>query len=140
MTLRNFLASNLENAERRLGRITAPVAALDDESRLWRTLEDSAAGRGLSTVARWLEQAGPHSRLLDALNARLAMWAAHGPFGRMRMVGIATLIAAVVHVALGATTHPVCGWWLIVPGVAAFFGAAAAALSWFGPPTRNGQP
>ena len=133
MTVRNFLMSNLENAERRLARLTAPVMAAAAERRLWPILEDSVAGRALSSVAAGLEQARPHSRLGNALRAQLTAWTMHGPLGRMRMVGIAVLVAVVIHVALGATTQPVGGWWLVVPGVAAFFGAAAVALSLMGP-------
>jgi len=137
VTPRHFLVTNFADAEKRLRRITAPVNTPDNESAVWQTLEDSAIGRVLSTAARWLNQARPHSRSREVLSARRAMWSAHGALGRMRMVGIALLTAVGVHVAMTATASPVGGWWLILPGIVAFFGAAAVALSFMGPATEG---
>ena len=131
MTVLDFLSLNLRAAEACIRRLTAPDAA--DSPELWRVADASALGRLIGAVRRAVAQAAPSSRARAAWQAASRSWAALAPIARMRMTGAIAVIAGATHVMLAATTAPVGGWWLILPGMVMVFGAAAMALSWLGP-------
>lgn len=131
MTVPDFLSLNLRAAEARLRRLTSPDAA--DPPELWRVADASAAGRMIGAVRRAVAQAAPGSRARAAWKRASRSWAELVPIARMRATGATALIAGATHVALAATTAPVGGWWLILPGMVMLFGVTAMALSWLGP-------
>lgn len=135
MTVRDFLALNLRDAEQRLGRLTEPV--VDDQREMWRLVDDSAIGKLLAWLVRQCDRARPASRTMAAWRGAAATWEALGPPGQMRMAGVVALVAVGVHVALASTAQPVGGWWLILPGIAGAFGVTAIALSFVGPPAKG---
>ncbi len=137
MTVLEFLATNWRDAESRLRRLTAPDAP--DPPELWREVDASAPGRLVAGLHRVLLQAGPESRAWAAWLAATLAWTALDRLAQMRAIGAVAVIAAGVHVALVSTTSPVGGWWLIVPGIVAAFGAAAVTLSWLGPRVTDGR-
>lgn len=134
MTILDFLSLNLRAAEARIRRLTAPDAA--DSPALWRVADASAPGRMIGAVRRAVAQAAPGSRARAAWQTASRSWTALPAIARMRVTGATAMIAGATHVALAATTAPVGGWWLILPGMVLVFGAAAMALSWLGPSTE----
>ena len=135
MTILEFLSINLREAEARIRRLTAPDAA--DPPELWQVADASAPGRMIGSVRLAVAQAAPGSRARAAWQTASRSWAALAPIARMRMTGAIAVIAGATHVVLVATTAPVGGWWLILPGMVMVFGAAAMALSWLGPASER---
>lgn len=135
MTIGRFLSLNWQAAERRLRALTAADVA--DSPELWDEMDRSIPGRVIGAVDRVLTRAAPESRAWAAWQSVLLPWASLDPVRRMRALGALALTAAMTHLALVATTSPVGGWWLILPGIVALFGATAFALSWFGPTTEG---
>jgi hypothetical protein len=101
----------------------------DGQAEVWRMLDGSGPGRLVAAVAANVGRAGADSRALRVWRRLCAAWLIQPPVLRMRTIGATVLVATAVHVALGLTTHPAGAWWLIVPGIAAVFGAAAIGLS-----------
>jgi hypothetical protein len=128
MRVIDFFALNFRDAERRLGRLTAPIT--DDPSGIWRIVDESAIGRMLAWIVRQCDRAQTSSLAVAGWGRAVSSWKSYGPSERMRMIGVVVLVAAGVHIALAASAQPVGGWWLILPGIAAMFGAVALALSW----------
>lgn len=131
MTVRDFFVANFRDAERRCGRLTEPVT--DDQSGMWQIVDESAIGRALAWISDQRDRAWPTSRAMAVWRFAVDSWDGFGPMRRMRMTGVMVLVAVGVHVALAASAQPDGGWWLILPGIAAMFGAAALVLSWRGP-------
>lgn len=128
MTFTEFLSANLRDADRRLGRLIAPVR--DDEGALWRLVDESAAGRASTWLAAQWRRVRSTSRVVALSGAAAGAWGGYDARVRMRMSGVATLMAVAVHVVLVAPTAPVGAWWLILPGIAAAFGVVALLASW----------
>lgn len=135
MTIRDFLALNLRDAERRLSRLTEPVT--DDQRDMWRLVDDSTVGRMLAWFVQQCDRARPASRTNAGWRRAVGAWEAFGPAERMRLTGATVLVAAGVHVAQAASAQPVGGWWLILPGIAGVFGVTAITLSFLGPPAKG---
>jgi len=131
MTIRDFFVANLRNAEQRLDRLTEPVT--DDQREMWRLVDDSAIGKVLAWIVQQCDRARPTSRAMAGWHRAVSSWEAYRPVVRMRMTGVMVLVATGVHFALAASTQPVGGWWLILPGMAATFGTVALVLSWLSP-------
>lgn len=131
MTVVEFLVANFRDAERRLSRLTELVT--DDQNAMWRIVDDSVIGRILAWITQQFDRAQPSSQAIAAWHRTVSSWGAYEPALRMRLTGIVVLTASGVHVALAASAQPVGGWWLILPGLAATFGALAMLLSWLGP-------
>ena len=128
MTVIDFLVANFRDAERRLGRLSEPVT--DDQSGMWRIVDESAIGRALAWIVGQRDRAWSTSRAMAEWHRAVDSWQALGPVRRFRLTGVMVLVAVGVHVALVASTQPVGGWWLVLPGIAAVFGAAVLVLSW----------
>lgn len=135
MSPQQFLLLNLKDAETRLKRLTVPDRP--DSPDLWRELEHSAATRVVASLNRVMRNAAPESRARMAWQAATQAVAATDPIHRMRAIGGLTVTAALTHIALIATTSPVGGWWLILPGIVLTFGVAALGLSWLGPSSKG---
>lgn len=131
MTILDFLSLNLRAAEAGIRRLTSPDAA--DPPGLWQVADASAPGRMIGAARRAVAQAAPGSRARAAWHTASRSWTALPAIARMRVTGATAMIAAATHVALAATTAPVGGWWLILPGMVMLFGVSALALSWLGP-------
>ena len=131
MTIVRFLSLNLRAAEARIRRLTAPDAA--DSPELWRVADASAPGRMIGAVRRAVAQAALGSRARAGWLTISRAWTALPAVEQMRRTGAIATIAGATHVALVATTAPVGGWWLILPGMVLVFGVAAIALSSMGP-------
>ncbi|MDP2389391.1 MAG: hypothetical protein Q8N52_03600 [Acidobacteriota bacterium] len=134
MTIGQFLLLSWQDAEARLRSVTAPDTA--DPVELWDELDRSLPGRVIGAVDRVLTRATPESRARAAWRAVSLPLVLLDPVRRMGAVGVVALTAAVTHVALVATTAPVGGWWLILPGIVGLFGVTAITLSFLGPPTK----
>lgn len=135
MTIGRFLTLNWRDTEARLQRLTTPDAP--DPLEMWDELDHSLPGRTIGAVDRGLTRAWPESRGHAAWQSMTQPWAALDPIHRMRAIGGLVVTAAVTHIALAATTAPVGGWWLILPGIALTFGIAALGLSWLGPADKG---
>lgn len=135
MSILRFLAANWRATEQRINRLTAPDSA--DPVEMWDELDRSVPGRVIGAVDRVLTRATPESRAYDLWRTAASPWNVLDPIQRMRAIGGLTVTAALTHIALGATTSPVGGWWLILPGIALAFGTAALGLSWLGPASKG---
>lgn len=135
MTIGQFLSLNWRMAEARLRAITAPDAP--DPAELWDELDRSVPGRLIGAVDRVLTRAAPESRARAAARAVWLPWVTLSPVQRLGAVGIIAVTAAVTHIAFAATTAPVGGWWLILPGIVGAFGITATALSFLGAPAKG---
>ena len=135
MIIGRFLLLNSRMVEARLRAITAPDTA--DPVELWDELDRSLPGRVIGAVDRVLTRATPESRARTAWRAVSLPLVSLDPVRRMGAVGVVALTAAVTHIALVATTVPVGGWWLILPGIVGLFGVTALMLSFLGPPAKG---
>lgn len=135
MNLTSFLTLNWRDVESRLRAITAPDTP--DPGALWDELDRSVPGRVIGAVDRVLTRATPQSRAWAAWQSLSLPLVRLDPVRRMGAVGAGALAAAVAHVALVATTAPVGGWWLILPGIVATFGVAAITVSFLGTPAKG---
>lgn len=130
MTVIKFIRVNLDDAERRLARLTEPVP--DDEPSLWRIADDSVLG-GLST---WIGHRCGRARFTSRFSAMWSdaahTWVSITPLVRIRLTGAVFVVAVGVHLALLAPMRPLGGWWLILPGIAMTIGSVAVGLSWPG--------
>ena len=104
---------------------------------MWDELDHSLPGRVIGAVDRVLTRAAPDSRAREAWRSAALPWASLDPLHRMRAIGGVAVSAAISHVALAFTMAPVGGWWLILPGIALVFGAAAITLSFLGPAAKG---
>lgn len=108
----------------------------DDESRVWRELDDSMLGRGFAAVVGRVSSAAPGSLLLRSGRDAAASVRAQSPADRLRAIATFLLTAVAAHVALQLVERPVGWWWLIVPGMVTAFAVAllvSATVSRGGP-------
>ncbi|HWI16573.1 MAG TPA: hypothetical protein VNT81_02410 [Vicinamibacterales bacterium] len=103
----------------------SPQAGADSDAAWWRTLDASLIGRGASAATAAFRRADAESQLAQALRSV----AAQPPVARMRFVGVMTLVAAFVHVALMWPNRPIGFWWLIVPAIALTFGLLVTSVA-----------
>lgn len=135
MNIARFLTLNWRDAIARLQRLTTPDTP--DPPEMWDELDHSLPGRMIGAVDRGLTRAMPESRAHAAWQAATEPLAALDPIHRMRAIGGLTVTAALTHIAFGATTSPVGGWWLILPGIVLTFGIAALGLWWLGSASKG---
>lgn len=120
-----FMSAGLDDAVRRLARLTARVAP--DEARVVRLVEASAAVGAVDRVLGHLRTAARSSVIVGAIATRWDAWRSQPATDRTRGTGIALLTAAGFHLLLSLWQRPVAGWlWLIVPSLVAVIGALMA--------------
>lgn len=105
------------------------ASAQPDEAGVAEVLASSATLRGVATAINRLRAASGTSVFVAAAVARVSAWRDQSATERVRSTGIALLAAAATYISLSIWRRPVAGWlWLVIPGLAAAFGALMAAV------------
>lgn len=119
----------LLDAERRLGRLTAPHDASTDR-RLLPIVRASVVVTALRRVLDCLAEAASASAAAAALREGFARWRRIAPSARRALAGTSLLVAVGVHLSLRIWRGADPGWmWLIVPGTAAAIGTLLVATA-----------
>jgi hypothetical protein len=130
-----FLSVGVGDAVTRLARVTACEAP--DEADVVRAVETSSVVAAIERVLDAVSAAARTSVVVRLATARSKAWLGQPLVRRARGAGVALLTAVAVHLALAFWQGPMAGWlWLVIPALAAAFGALLALAPSRGLPDR----
>ena len=133
-----FVSVGVGDARRSLARLTAEVPV--DETGVPEVFASSATLGAVVAGIGNLRAAARSSVLVAAATALATAWREQSPAARAQSSGIALLTSAGTYVGLSLWRQPVAGWlWLVVPVLAASFGALLTLAPGRGP-SANTRP
>lgn len=125
-SLIRFFARGAADADARVARALAPRPLAEAN----RYLHDSRAAQFLDSATLLLESWWHASAIARAANEQAGEWHRQHPASRYAALGAAMLIAVATHLVLMVLQGPHPGWyWLLLPAIAAVFGALLLAAS-----------
>jgi hypothetical protein len=123
-----FFRSGLNDTDRRLGRITAPMPV--DRPEVIAIVRGSRVVDAAAGAFAWAARVSAASLLAQSARAARDAWTTIAWPARRRMAGVVLLVGAVVHIGLTMLNGPPPLWlWLLFPALFAALGALLIAAS-----------